>query len=207
MLSRRALVPTLRSGMTLARNLTSNLNYSTNAEQKLTFNKGAGVPNPLPWHLTSAVCLERPVLLTPALTSMEQKLKKTLNVSFERKTKKIRAKFDHFFQEMEVEQSLLSDHEMQHRQDLARAEMKKAGTDADFAMDAANLRTARDIEDAFIKEASEFEPASRESEADKANDATSIHRARDRPLRLIVDYKVFLENFDSSRIFVQRNFL
>ena len=98
-----------------------------------------------------------------------------------------------FSQTMEIEQSLLSDHEMKHRADLARAELKKRGEDADLLLKDAGggaSLTARDIEDAYLKEAKAFELGSRKSEADEKNDVTSVQRARDRPLRLIVDHKV-----------------
>ena len=93
------------------------------------------------------------------------------------------------FQTMENEESLLSDHELHHRQDLLMAERKKKGEEIDLQLET-SARTARDMEDDYLKELNEFTPASRISEADKSNDLTSPERARDQPLILVVENKV-----------------
>ena len=52
--------------------------------------------DPGSWDLVAAVCLERPALITPQLTGMQKRLA-DLNA------------------QVEVERSLLSDHEIKHR--------------------------------------------------------------------------------------------
>jgi len=124
----------------------------------------------LPWQLVSAVCLERVPTLTPPLSSFQKKMQD-------------------YYDQLDYENSLLSDHEVRHLQDLeTAAQQREEGQQLE-----AGVRTALDDEDAWNKEAAAFvAPTSRLSQADAADgdgdggDVRSVERALDRPLHLIV---------------------
>jgi len=118
----------------------------------------------LQWKLASAVCLERLPTLTPELTSLQRKVKD-------------------YYEQLDLENSLKSDHELRHLADLVRAEkLKEEGGELE-----AGVRTALDDEDAWDSEYAAFvAPTVRKTEADASNDLRSLNRALDRPLHLVV---------------------
>jgi len=123
----------------------------------------------LKWDLVSAVCVERRPIITPALSDIENSMVTMLK-------------------QKELEESLLNDHEVRHRQDLERAERKKRG-ETDLDVDASTI-TALDVEDGWKKDAMDFTPASRLTEADEKNDVRSTQRKLDETLRLILNVKI-----------------
>lgn len=123
----------------------------------------------LKWDLVSAVCLERKPIITPPLAGMEKTVVSMLK-------------------QKELEESLLNDHELRHRQDLERAERKKRG-EVDLEADS-SLVTALDVEDSWKEDAKDFTPASRLTEADSKNDVRSTQRKLDETLRLLVKVKI-----------------
>merc|ERR1711992_525519 len=116
----------------------------------------------LQWKLASAVCLERLPTLTPELTSLQRKVKD-------------------YYEQLDLENSLKSDHELRHLADLVRAEKLKE----ECGELEAGVRTALDDEDAWDSEYAAFvAPTVRKTEADASNDLRSLNRALDRPLHL-----------------------
>jgi large subunit ribosomal protein L46 len=85
--------------------------------------------------------------------------------------------------QVELEDSMLSDHEVRHKQDEERLEKKRRGEVLEGEEEA--VITALDMEDAWKKEASVFTAAERTTAADKADDRRSVQRRLDAPLRLI----------------------
>ncbi|XP_046417824.1 39S ribosomal protein L46, mitochondrial isoform X1 [Neodiprion fabricii] len=121
------------------------------------------------WDLVSAVCVERhPVISKPL--------------------KDIEAKFQHYLDQLEFENSMKSDHELRHKKDKEIQEQIKAGT-GEIDMDAIK-QTAQDFEDASLDELNKFQFASRTTEADKKNDLTSLDRKLDKNLVLLVEQQV-----------------
>jgi len=95
-----------------------------------------------------------------------------------------------YYDQLDYENSILSDHELRHKQDLERAAEREAGN-AESKLEA-GVRTALDDEDAWNKEAAAFvAPTSRQTQADTDGDVRSVLRALDRPLHLVVqrEYK------------------
>ncbi|XP_041377704.1 39S ribosomal protein L46, mitochondrial-like [Gigantopelta aegis] len=118
------------------------------------------------WQLASAVCLERHPVITSEKTELEQKMSKLM-------------------ERMELEYSLLSDHELRHKEDLLLAQKRKQEDYEETEIDASRL-TALDLEDKWEAELKNFTPASRNTDADKSDDRTSVQRKLDRKLILIV---------------------
>jgi len=119
------------------------------------------------WDLLAAVCLERPPRLTPALVPIQQR---TVDILARK----------------ELEESLLSDHELRHRRDLARQERKRKG-EAELDNSEASV-TALDVEDGWRKTAEGFQPAERGP--GEAAGLQSVRRKPDLPLRLAVHYRL-----------------
>lgn len=120
---------------------------------------------PKPWRICAAVSIERLPIITPELTGMPAKMNALLN-------------------RLENEQSLKSDHEMRHLEDIEIAEKKKAGETV--PVEKLNLITAFDDEERWKIEANKFTPASRKTESESKNDIRSLERCLDRSLFLIV---------------------
>jgi len=114
------------------------------------------------WLLASAVCLERLPVVTPNLTPFQQKIKT-------------------YYDQIDLENSLKSDHEVRHIADLEREAQRKASGDKLEA----GVRTALDDEDAWKAEIEAFTaPTSRSTSSD--DDLRSVGRFLHRPLHLLI---------------------
>jgi len=124
------------------------------------------------WQLMSAICLERRPVITQEPNEMEIGYAKLMA-------------------QLELEHSLKCDHEMRHQEDLVRAEQLKRGElDEGEIFDSRVMQTAQDLEDAGTEELNKFPIAPRTTEADTNNDQTSIMRALDKYLILVVRQKL-----------------
>jgi len=121
--------------------------------------------NPELWRITAAVAVERLPSLTPALTPLEEKMKKLLDT-------------------IEYEQSKKSDHEVRHEEDEMYAEMKKRGEP--IPVERANIITAYDDEDRWKRDVDKFKPATKVTIADENDDKTSLDRSLDHSLFLVL---------------------
>jgi len=122
------------------------------------------------WQLMSGVCLERRPIITTEMNTVQ-------------------TEFSNLLSALELENSLLSDHELRHREDLKIAEKKKQDGMDEADTDATKM-TAVEIEDAWEEELKSFTPANRKTEADMINDLRSLERALDRRLMLVVKQKL-----------------
>jgi len=125
---------------------------------------------PQRWHLMSGVCLERVPVITAEMNSIE-------------------SEFSNLLATLELENSVLSDHELRHLEDLKIAEKKKQDVIDEADTDATKM-TAIEIEDAWEEELKSFTKASRRTEADARSDVLSLERALDRRLVLVVRQKL-----------------
>ncbi|XP_045165845.1 39S ribosomal protein L46, mitochondrial-like [Mercenaria mercenaria] len=124
---------------------------------------------PRTWQLHSAVCLQRYPVISTTRNQFEQKYKDYLD-------------------EVEVNQSLLSDHELQMISDRLRKEKKKPDTEEEIKKKIVveeSLQTAEEMEDDWQKELEAFQFADRITDADRSNDMTTPNRKLDKRLVLI----------------------
>ncbi|XP_055843100.1 39S ribosomal protein L46, mitochondrial [Episyrphus balteatus] len=123
------------------------------------------------WDLYASVLVERLPIVSKSLNSLETDFQKLL-------------------WQTEFENSLKSDHELQHEKDLIQAELiKKGEVEIEFD-DSASKQTAQDLKDSYIEEAKKFQLASRETPDDKTNNLKSIKRRLEDTLYLLVEQKV-----------------
>ncbi|XP_004763840.2 39S ribosomal protein L46, mitochondrial isoform X2 [Mustela putorius furo] len=123
-----------------------------------------------PWRLLGAVCLQRPPLVSKPLTPLQEEMAALL-------------------QQIEVERSLYSDHELRALDEAQQLAKKKADL-YDEEGDEQNVLLTQDMEDAWEQKFLQFKPGARITEADKKNDRTSLHRKLDRNLVLLVKEKL-----------------
>ncbi|XP_037582911.1 39S ribosomal protein L46, mitochondrial-like [Dermacentor silvarum] len=116
------------------------------------------------WDLVGAVALERKPVIMPELNALEKKYLEVLR-------------------SIEVEGSLLSDHELQLLEDKKKREDPEEGV-------AIKVQTAQDIEEEWTKKAKEFKPASRLTEADSKGDTRTTQRCLDQALLLVVNQQL-----------------
>lgn len=119
------------------------------------------------WHIVGALCLERKPIVTQTMNKLEKEYWEML--------KKI-----------EVEESLLSDHELRHIEDSERAEKIKSEEADAGEIEKATKLTAQDEEDANLDELNKFVPASRKT----SDDVKSLERHLDSTLLLVVKKKL-----------------
>ncbi|XP_042554453.1 39S ribosomal protein L46, mitochondrial [Dipodomys spectabilis] len=122
-----------------------------------------------PWRLLGAVCLQRPPLLSQPLTPLQGEVAALL-------------------QQIEIERSLYSDHELRALEEAQRLAKKKA--DLDDEDDEQNILLVQDLEDMWEQKFLQFKLGTRETDADKTNDRTSLRRKLDRNLILLVRTKL-----------------
>lgn len=133
------------------------------------------------WILVSAVCLERYPKIVPLQTELEAKFKANL-------------------QRIELEHSVLCDHELKHLDDLEKKKQKEQESESQSVqkLETSGMKeeklTAVDLEDGWNKEALSYTEISRETDADKENDLRSLNRKLDKKLFLVVKQK--LDNFE-----------
>ncbi|XP_046560193.1 39S ribosomal protein L46, mitochondrial-like isoform X1 [Haliotis rubra] len=122
------------------------------------------------WQLMSAVCVERFPVITELKTKMEDR-------------------FGELLDKMEFENSLLSNHEIRHRNDILR-EARRKEDDFEETEAEAVTQTALDLEDMWEMETKQFTPADRLTDADKSGDKKSTDRKLTEKLVLLVKQKV-----------------
>ncbi|KAM5292722.1 large ribosomal subunit protein mL46 [Ctenodactylus gundi] len=123
-----------------------------------------------PWRLLGAVCLQRTPLVSKALTPLQEEMAALL-------------------QQIEVEKSQYSDHELRALEEAQRLAKKKAEL-YDEEQDEQNILLVQDLEDLWEQKFLKFKPGPRITEADKKNDRTSLHRKLDKNLVLLVREKL-----------------
>ncbi|XP_008685987.2 39S ribosomal protein L46, mitochondrial [Ursus maritimus] len=123
-----------------------------------------------PWRLLGALCLQRPPLVSKALTPLQEEMAALL-------------------QQIEVERSMYSDHELRALDEAQRLAKKKADL-YDEEEDEQNILLVQDLEDVWEQKFLQFKPGARITEADEKNDRTSLHRKLDRNLVLLVKEKL-----------------
>ncbi|XP_028358167.1 39S ribosomal protein L46, mitochondrial [Phyllostomus discolor] len=122
-----------------------------------------------PWRLLGALCLQRPPVVSKPLTPLQEEMAALL-------------------QQIEVERSLYSDHELRALDEAQHLAKKKADIyDED---DEQNILLVQDLEDMWEQKFLQFKPGARVTDADKKNDRTSLHRKLDRNLVLLVREKL-----------------
>lgn len=91
--------------------------------------------------------------------------------------------------EIEIENSMKSDHELRFDADKRHEDNLKKGV-VEVDPDQKATQTAQDIEDAGDAELAGFKFAPRLTEADKENKITSLERKLDKSLMLLVEQKI-----------------
>ncbi|XP_043841675.1 39S ribosomal protein L46, mitochondrial [Dromiciops gliroides] len=125
-----------------------------------------------PWRLLGALCLQRPPIVSQPLTPLQVEMAELL-------------------QQIEVEKSRYSDHEIRALEETRRLERKKADIyDSDDDDDDEDILLAQDLEDTWEQTFLQFKPQPRVTEADQKNDRTSLHRKLDQNLVLLVKEKL-----------------
>uniref|UniRef100_A0A182V443 Large ribosomal subunit protein mL46 n=1 Tax=Anopheles merus TaxID=30066 RepID=A0A182V443_ANOME len=121
------------------------------------------------WDLYAGVLVERLPIVTKTLDPIEAKFKEMLN-------------------QIELEKSLKSNHELRKETEKQQLELLKAGK---IDLDSEALKqTAQDLEDAYNEEYARFKPAPRVTEADSKNDIRSLDRKLEQTLVLLVEQKL-----------------
>ncbi|XP_003226597.2 large ribosomal subunit protein mL46 [Anolis carolinensis] len=124
------------------------------------------------WRLFGALCLQRLPLLTQALRPQE-------------------AEMAALVQQIEVEKSLYSDHEIRCLAEEERLRRRKdRNEEEDEDEPGKEIVLAQDLEDAWEQKLRSFNSASRTTDADKNNDRTSLSRKLDHSLLLLVKQKL-----------------
>ncbi|XP_065728703.1 large ribosomal subunit protein mL46 [Phocoena phocoena] len=123
-----------------------------------------------PWRLLGALCLQRPPLVSKLLTPLQEEMEALL-------------------QQIEIERSLYSDHELRALDEAQKLAKKKSDLYGEEE-DEQNILLLQDLEDMWEQKFLQFKPGARITEADVKNDRTSLHRKLDRNLILLVREKL-----------------
>uniref|UniRef100_A0A8C3YPT8 Large ribosomal subunit protein mL46 n=1 Tax=Catagonus wagneri TaxID=51154 RepID=A0A8C3YPT8_9CETA len=129
----------------------------------------APLSNGSPWRLLGALCLQRPPLVSKSLTPLQEEMADLL-------------------QQIEVERSLYSDHELRALDEAQQLAKKKS--DLYEEEDEQSILLTQDLEDMWEQKFLQFKPGARITEADGKDDRTSLHRKLDRNLILLVREKL-----------------
>ncbi|KAK2090538.1 39S ribosomal protein L46, mitochondrial [Saguinus oedipus] len=117
-----------------------------------------------PWRLFGALCLQQPPLVSKLLTPLQEEMASLL-------------------QQIEIEKSLYSDHELRALDENKRLEKKKA--DLYDEEDEQDILLVQDLEDMWEQRFVQFKLGARITEADEKNDRTSLNRKLDGNLVLL----------------------
>ncbi|NXH18091.1 RM46 protein, partial [Bucco capensis] len=125
-----------------------------------------------PWRLFGAMCLLRLPRITQPLEKEEEEMAALM-------------------EQIELEKSLYSDHEIRKLEEEERFRRRKESVydDDDEAPDKTVIM-AQDLEDQWEQKLLRFQPAPRMTDADKKNDLTSLNRKLDNNLMLLVKQKI-----------------
>ncbi|XP_042333593.1 39S ribosomal protein L46, mitochondrial [Sceloporus undulatus] len=123
------------------------------------------------WRLFGALCLQRLPRVTQAMSPKEKEMAEML-------------------QQIEVEKSLYSDHEIRCLAEEERLRRRQDKYDDDDDDTGKEIVLAQDLEDAWEQKLRKFNPAPRITDADKNNDRTSLRRKLDHSLLLLVKQKL-----------------
>ncbi|XP_019389291.1 PREDICTED: 39S ribosomal protein L46, mitochondrial [Crocodylus porosus] len=132
---------------------------------------GGGImaaPTRASWRLLGALCLQRPAIVSAALSPMEEVVARLM-------------------QQLETERSRLSDHEVRHQ---AEEEQLRHPKDRGDDLASSSVVLARDLEEVWEDRFQKAELSPRLTDADKNNDRTSLNRKLDSNLTLLVKQKV-----------------
>nr|XP_019582289.1 PREDICTED: 39S ribosomal protein L46, mitochondrial [Rhinolophus sinicus] len=161
---RRALFGVARGWRRFERLRASSLGFRSLTLATAPSNRGS------PWHLLGALCLQRPPLVSKPLTPLQEEIAALL-------------------QQIEIERSLYSDHELRALDEAQRLAKRKADL-YDDEEDEKNILMVQDLEDMWEQKFLQFKPGARITDADKKNDRTSLHRKLDSNLVLLVKEKL-----------------